>query len=378
MIRKQMRTRRVAQEMAAFQKPAFTFVAVAAAAALNFGPAMAGTEANQAQVGTTGQPAEQYQAPEQAVPQQEATEQYGTTEQSTEQYGTTEQYGSTEQYSTTQHEQYEKSSGMEKSSHRASRRTLINNPSRPYRVSFSGELGLSGVLSHKLELGQSGTRLDMRQDAGQMLLNPFARIEGDISMHRHSLVMLYQPFSISSRVILPRDVVLDDLTFPRGTPVDVHFAMPFWRASYLYDFASHMNDEIALGFSLQPRNNAVDFTSADGSLRRARRSISVMPSLKFRAKHTYSNGVFVGAEADALYATIPVLNGTLTNHVRGLMIDTSLKAGVKLRPGLETFLSLRYIGSGAEGNLSTNPMFNSGFSSNWLHVLALSVGINVM
>lgn len=364
MIRRQMSTRRVAQEPGSSHRTGFTtLAALTLSAFMPISIALAG-------------PGDAAQAPQQY---QQGTEQY---QQGSEQYqqGSEQYQQGAEQYSSGSPEQSGYSGeGVEKATrYPVYPKTLLNDPKRSYRVRLSAELGPMAVVSHSLQLGQNGTRLDMRKDAGQSLLFPFARIEGNLAMRRNHFTLVYQPLELDTRVVLSRDVVIGGMTFAKGTAVDSRTGFPFWRTSYLYDFASTAGNELSLGASLQLRDTVIDLTSGSGTLRGSHRLVTAMPSIKFRAKKSYSSGYFVGMDTDAFYASVPFLNGTMASNVRGLIIDTSLQAGVKLRPGVESFVNLRYIGVGNEGNLPSTAFSSAGFSRDWIHVIALTAGMNLM
>ena len=77
--------------------------------------------------------------------------------------------------------------------------------------------------------------------------------------------------------------------------------------------------ELAVGGSLQIRNATIDFTSADGTMRRTNRDIGPVPLIKFRIKHTFKTGWFIGGEIDGIYAPVKYLNGSNTDVVGALL-----------------------------------------------------------
>ncbi len=78
---------------------------------------------------------------------------------------------------------------------------------------------------------------------------------------------------------------------------------PFYRLSYLYDFARAENLELALGLSLQVRNASIRWESTDGQSFVASQDLGPVPIVKFRAEYAFPGGrvpgAFVGFEADA-------------------------------------------------------------------------------
>ena len=131
--------------------------------------------------------------------------------------------------------------------------------------------------------------------------------------------------------------------------------------------------ELAVGGSLQIRNATIDFTSADGTMRRTNRDIGPVPLIKFRIKHTFKTGWFIGGEIDGIYAPVKYLNGSDTDVV-GALLDANFRAGIPLNNYSVTFLNVRYLGGGAEGTSRNNPGPGDGFTSNWLQFLTISAG----
>jgi hypothetical protein len=174
--------------------------------------------------------------------------------------------------------------------------------------------------------------------------------------------------------VLQNDLSVDKQLFPATTPMDFRYGFDFYRASYLYDFWFNDPDrELAVGGSLQIRNATIDFTSADGTMRRTNRDIGPVPLIKFRIKHTFKTGWFIGGEIDGIYAPVKYLNGSNTDVV-GALLDANFRTGIPLNNYSETFLNVRYLGGGAEGTSKNNPGPGDGFTSNWLQFLTISVG----
>ncbi len=84
----------------------------------------------------------------------------------------------------------------------------------------------------------------------------------------------------------------------------------------------------------------------------------------------------MGFEVDGFYASGRIITGSLDDFV-GAIVDSSVRGGLRLGFGIETFLDLRYIGGGARGIETDDPGPGDGFTNNWLHTMALSVGVTV-
>ncbi len=246
----------------------------------------------------------------------------------------------------------------------------------PVRLRATAELGNLAVLSHKIQFSKTGTYFDYKGEGGQDNLYLFTRLGLDLTFHRrHEVVLLYQPLELNTTLPLKRDVVVDDVTFKQGTVVDHLYSFPFGRVSYLYDFDDGPDRELAVGASMQVRNARIEFGGRDGEQLRSQRDIGPVPLLKVRGRWNRPGGWFWGFEADGTYANIKGVNGS-NNEVTGALLDTSLRAGLKLNAPGELFLNLRYLGGGAEGQGDPEPP-NDGYTRNWLHFLTFSVGANI-
>ena len=78
-------------------------------------------------------------------------------------------------------------------------------------------------------------------------------------------------------------------------------------------------------------------------------------------------------EADGMYAPIKILNGK-GNDVIGSILDLSLRQNFQLTNNLKSYLTFRYLGGGAQGQSDDRDEISDGYSKNWLHFYAVSVG----
>ena len=60
------------------------------------------------------------------------------------------------------------------------------------------------------------------------------------------------------------------------------------------------------------------------------------------------------------------------------MPRASLRAGLTVAGIVKPYLNLRYRGGGASGTSSDKVGFGDGYSSNWLHTLAITAGAEVV
>lgn len=246
-----------------------------------------------------------------------------------------------------------------------------------FGIRATAEVGFLAVLAHEIRLGTDGTRIDYVSDGGQSNLYPTTRLSVDVDVWRQHLVtFLYQPLDLETRTTLGRDLRIDGLTFPAGTPMRFLYGFGFFRVGWAFDVLPGRDEELAFGVGLQLRNATIEFESRDGSLFRTRNDVGPVPLLRARGRFPLGgSGFWAGFEADGFYAPISVLNGSDT-EVTGAIFDGSLRAGMRIAPHVDGFVNLRYLAGGAVG--SGDPSQTSdGYQSNWLHFLTLSLGATI-
>ena len=254
-------------------------------------------------------------------------------------------------------------------------------PASNLRSKLTAEFGFLDPLAHRIQFGKGGTEFDYVRNGGQDVLFPFMRfsVEGTWK-RRHSLVLLYQPLDIRTAETLRDDLQVDNVRFPAGTAVNLRYGFDFYRISYLYNLIScREQDELSIGVSLQVRNAIIDFTSADGQLRRSNRDVGPVPALKSRGRWHVSERAWLGYEADGMYAPVKYINGGKSDVV-GAILDLSLRGGYNVAGPLDLFVNVRYLGGGAKGTSKSDAERGpgDGYTSNWLHFLTTSVGAEVM
>ena len=247
-----------------------------------------------------------------------------------------------------------------------------------FSARIRGELGFLDPLWHKIQFGRDGTYFDYVDDGGQDVLFNFQRLSAELQFGgRHHAIFLYQPLRIESEVVLDDELVLDETRFDAGTPLEVVYGFPFYRASYLYDLAPADDREISVGASLQLRNATITFSAADGTKREANRDVGPVPILKFRARVPLGGEYWFGGEVDGFYAPIRYLNGDAESDAEGAIVDASLRAGRELGENLEAFVNARYLAGGSTGvNPDDAEGEADGFTKNWLHFATISLGFS--
>ena len=255
----------------------------------------------------------------------------------------------------------------------------LNPPGRWYALRASAEIGFVGVVKHGIQFGKDGSYFDFRNQGGQDVLFPFFRFTGEfVIKDRHNLIFLIQPLKLKSTATLDRDLQVDRTLFPRNTPMAFKYDFGFYRFGYMYDLLKHPEQELGIGLALQIRNATIDFASRDGELLATNRNIGVVPLVKLRGRWTpkRGQGFWLGAEVDGAYIRGKVISGT-RDYFEGALVDASLRAGFKVPRAGDVFVNVRYVGGGARGTDSTPKDGNDGYAENWLHTMALSLGLYI-
>jgi hypothetical protein len=252
-----------------------------------------------------------------------------------------------------------------------------NNPKNQYEFKAIAELGFVGALSHKIQFGKNGTYFDYVKDGGQDVLFNFIRPSLELKVNkRNTYILLIQPLALESTVYLDNDLVVDDLTFPATSSVDLLYGFPFYRFSYLRELLpDHQKWKFGWGGTVQIRNATISFRSTDGALFRTNRDVGIVPALKIRSRYNFTQKAFMELEADGIYAPVSYLNGS-DNEVVGAILDASLRTGLKLNDHVDAFLNLRYLGGGAVGESDGQEGPGDGYQRNWLHLGTVSAGFS--
>lgn len=255
----------------------------------------------------------------------------------------------------------------------------LNNPARNVAFFANVEVGALGFVKHTFQTGKDGSAFDLKTEGNQSTMFLFARLSAELELaKRHSFIFVYQPLDIRTDAVAGRDLKFDQITFRTGTPIDIRYGFDFYRLTYQVDLFKSPRYELAFGLGGQLRNAKIVFTSADGQLRSVSDDLGFVPLLRLRARYTFQNGFWIGAEADGFYANIAGLNGGRSD-VEGAIWDASLRAGLRLTSFMDAFLNVRYLGGGGMGTSSSGSdnLGGDGFTSNWLHAVVASLGFGV-
>ena len=257
--------------------------------------------------------------------------------------------------------------------------SILQEADAPVAVRLFADLGATAQLSHRLQFDNDGTEVRVPRDLGQDLLYPFVRLQLDVDIgrsHRHTVSFLYQPLNFQSIVAPARETTVGDLVFPRGEALQFRYSFPFYRVTWLYDFAASTEREIAFGVALQIRNVSILYASLDGSQALASRDVGPVPLLAGRFRGPVSERLWWAGEVTGFYAPVSVLNGSDLPIV-GAVVDASGKIGVRTR-GPDLYAALRFTGGGSTGTSDApDPFAGDGYLFNWLYLGTLSLGVEL-
>jgi hypothetical protein len=254
-----------------------------------------------------------------------------------------------------------------------------------YELRFEGEAGYIGFINHRYQSGDTGTNFNYITQGGQDILFPLVRFNAELNLfENHSFGLLYQPFEVLTTVQFAEDVTIDNKLFETDSIVDVRYSFPFWRLTYLYDFASEDNLQLEAGLALQFRNAAVSFeeiTTSGPELNYANsQNLGPVPAIALRAGYDFDNGLSLVWEATGLFASSAFINGA-SFEFEGSILDTSLLAALDVGSGVETYLKLRFLGGSAVGNSEyTSRTWSepeTSYTANYLATWAPTVGFRL-
>lgn len=215
------------------------------------------------------------------------------------------------------------------------------------------EAGALAFLQNDGRYGASGTFYTAETVAQTRNLFMARRLSGEARfLDRHTVILLYAPLDVTTRVTLGAPLTFRGTTFPANSVVDHRYLFDGLRASYLYRLYEGHGLTGELGATLQVRNAQVAFTEVTGDRFAAEWDIGLVPALKARLRYDTANGLYAMAEADGL--------GTPGNAsgVKGGILDTALTLGLPVRQDADAILRLRYLAGGAD--VPTREIFNWG------------------
>lgn len=227
--------------------------------------------------------------------------------------------------------------------------TALNPEDRPVKIYFEVETGLFGVNSHTFQSGATGTNFNFVTQGGQDVLYPFDRyVAGLLINKKHKIGFLYQPLTVNTDVTFREDVMIDSVTFAAGTPMELKYGFPFYRATYTYMFTDTDKWQLGAGLALQVRNASIVFKEVNGENMTVNQNVGPVPAINIYAKYTLDSGLNFSLDATGLYASSSIINGA-SFEFTGSILDASLRTAYPLREGLDVFANLRFLGGTSDG-----------------------------
>lgn len=255
-------------------------------------------------------------------------------------------------------------------------------------VRLEAEAGAVKVFYHTYRSGAAvdgNTNFDLVTMGGQEILYPFQRLSAELGIgERHRVRLLYQPLELSTQTVAREGFMIDDVDFAAGTPVDIVYSFPFYRATYLYDLLPGPA-YLGVGGALQLRNASIRFTGFEDPgttqpVRAVSQNLGPVPALAVYGEFPLGAGFYAGFELTGLYASSALINGA-DFEFEGSILDASARVGLELRPGLSAFLNLRFLGGSAAGVSQYPDRFwtesQSDATSNYLATGTVTLGARV-
>lgn len=241
---------------------------------------------------------------------------------------------------------------------RSSDSGLFFNPTLVY------EIGPAFIAQNDGRYGDQGTPYDAK-DVGQRdnLIN-VSRTSVELQRGRHTAILLYAPFEVTTEVRLGKDLQFRDELFASGTVVRHRYLFDGYRGSYVYRIFD--GDVIGwdLGASLQVRNADVAFTSISSEQRAHEDDIGIVFAAKTRlwVRPTH-DGLWGALDMDG-FSTFGLVDG-----VSGGIYDVALTVGQPIGRGVDVTLGARLVGGGAD--------VEDQAIDNWANFVSFTAGVRV-
>ena len=259
-------------------------------------------------------------------------------------------------------------------------KSMINNDDWPVSFFLEAELGATGIQYHVLRIGPAGssTEFNFVTQGGQDILYPFQRYNaGLVIADQHKISFLYQPLELVTEVTFRGDVVVDGVTFPDGTPMEISYGFPFYRITYGFDFFPEDDIDLGVGAALQMRNASIVFKALDGTKMTVSQNLGPVPAVHLFGRYSFDGGLYLLTDITGLWASSAIINGA-TFSFEGSILDASLRAGWTLENNVDLFINLRFIGGTASGTSQYADKnwtdSNSSTTANYLATTSISFG----
>ncbi len=226
------------------------------------------------------------------------------------------------------------------------------------------EIGPGYIAQNDGRYGDQGTSYEAADVGQQDNLVNVARTSLELATGRHTLVLLYAPFAVTTEVRLAEALQFRDTQFAAGTVVRHRYLFDGYRASYLYRLLASRGIEWQGGGSLQIRNADVAFTSVAGDQRAHQDDIGLVFAAKTRLwVRSRPDAVWGSLDADA-FSTFGLVDG-----VSGAIYDVGLTVGQPIGRGVSVTLGGRLVGGGAD--VEKQDIYN------WANFVSLTAGVRI-
>lgn len=250
-----------------------------------------------------------------------------------------------------------------------------------FRFFAEAEGGITKVLKHTFQSGDTGTQFNYVTQGGQEILFPFSRIKAGFTLaDRHMFNALYQPLVVNTEVTFREDVTIDGVTFVNGTPMELQYGFSFWRFTYGFDFFKQDNLDLLAGAALQLRNASIIFSEKSGAQSTTNQNLGIVPSLFVGFEYEFPSGISLGFEATGIYASSAFFNGA-DFEFTGSLLDTSVRVLFPVKENVDTYVNVRFLGGTSDGVSQFEDLYWTkaveDYGNNNLATLNFSIGLRV-
>ncbi len=203
------------------------------------------------------------------------------------------------------------------------------------------EIGALYLFQNDARYGANGTRYTAADVGQQRNLVVAQRLALEAQMGRHTVIALWAPLDLTTRVTLNRDLVFQTTTLAQGDVFDHRYLFDGYRLTYLFRLLSSERLSWHVGASVQVRNASVEFRSVDKTPATfvVERDIGVVGAVRTRLRFD-PGPIWAMADVDFF--------NSFGLGLKAGIHDVALTFGVPLVPGADFFLRLRLIGGGAD------------------------------
>jgi hypothetical protein len=233
-----------------------------------------------------------------------------------------------------------------------------------FRPTLVFEIGPAFIAQNDGRYGDQGTPYEASDVGQQDNLVNVSRTSIELQRGRHTAVLLYAPFAITTEARLEQDLQFRDEQFMAGTVVRHRYLFDGYRGSYLFRLIETEVIELDIGASLQIRNADVAFTSVSTDQRAHQDDIGLVFAAKTRLwVRPTLDGLWGALDMDG-FSTFGLVDG-----VSGGIYDVALTMGQPVGRGVDITLGARLVGGGAE--------VEDQAIDNWANFVSFTAGLRV-